>query len=199
MQRTRRVDAEKAEIAVLDLLHALGFDLPLRDGMQDTPRRVVRAWQEFLDYDPGKIETVFETTRADQMIVVSGLRLWSFCEHHLLPFWCDASVGYIPTSGDGSSNRVLGLSKFARIAQLAAHKLQLQERLVGDISDMVKKATGSEDVGVVAAGRHLCLEMRGVRTPGLMVTSELHGAFRTNPQTRAEFLSLAYKASRADV
>lgn len=189
------MDVEKAEIAVLDLLHALGYDLPLSDGMQDTPRRVARAWQEFLDYDAGRVETVFATSRVDQMIVVTGMRVWSMCEHHLLPFWCDVTIGYIPAQA-GDANRVLGLSNFARIAQWAAHRLQIQERLIGEIVLAIRKTSGSEDIGVVGSGRHMCLETRGIRTPGLMVTSELHGAFRENPQTRAEFLDLAYRAAR---
>jgi GTP cyclohydrolase I len=117
------------------------------------------------------------------MVVVSGLQVWSLCEHHLIPFWSRVSVAYL------TGERVLGLSKFARIAHKYAHKLQLQERLAQEIADEVQQVTGSEDVAVLAVGQHLCMVMRGIKTPGHMTTSVLKGKFR-EPEVRAEFLSL---------
>lgn len=167
-----------------ELLRALGED-PDREGLRDTPRRWARMWNEFVGYHDTNVETVFDSVRADQVVIVRGITVWSVCEHHLLPFSCVVSIGY-QTRG-----RVLGLSKFARIAHLAAHRLQLQERLVEDIAAAVEKVTGSPDVAVVARGRHLCLEMRGIRTNAEAVTSVLHGQFRDDVNTRAEFLRLA--------
>lgn len=167
-----------------ELLVALGED-PEREGLRETPRRFADAWREFVEYAPGKTETVFETTHADQLVVVSGMRVWSMCEHHLLPFWCDITIGYL------TQGRVLGLSKFARLAHQAAHRLQLQERLVEEIAQEVCRLTGTEDVAVLAQGRHLCMEARGIRTPGLMTSSVMLGAFRSRHEARMEFLTLA--------
>lgn len=119
-----------------------------------------------------------------QMVVVSGMRVWSLCEHHLLPFWADVSIGYI---ADG---RVLGLSKFARIAHKFAHRLQLQEQLVLQIADEIEAVTGTRNVAVIATGEHLCMTMRGVKTPAMMHSSVMRGVFRTDADARAEFLAL---------
>lgn len=166
------------------LLEALGED-PDRDGLRETPRRWAAMWLEFIAYRDSNSLTTFETVTADQMVVVRGIRVWSICEHHLLPFSCDVAVGYL------TRERVLGLSKFARIAHVAAHRLQLQERLVEDVADAVEKAAGSPDVAVLATGEHLCLTMRGIRTPAVMVTSVTRGRFRDSDPTRAEFMELA--------
>jgi GTP cyclohydrolase I len=166
------------------LLLAIGED-PDREGLRDTPRRWAAWWREFVDHDPGTLGTTFEAIEADQLVVVSGIRLWSLCEHHLLPFWCDVAIGYI--AGD----RVLGLSKFARVARKFAHRLQVQERLTKQIADEVARLTGSPDVAVIARGEHLCMSARGVRAPALMTSSVMRGAFRAKPEARAEFLQLA--------
>ena len=166
------------------LLVTLGED-PTRPGLKDTPRRWAAMWEEFIGYDPGNIDTVFESVTTDQMVVVSGMRVFSNCEHHLLPFWCDVSVGYV------TGKRVLGLSKFARIAHKVAHKLQIQERLVQEIADQVSSLTGTQDVAVIAKGQHLCMLMRGVKTPGEMTTSIMRGVFRKDRQAREEFLLLS--------
>lgn len=166
------------------LLVAIGED-PDREGLKDTPRRVADYWREFVDYNPGTVDTTFEAVSSDQLVVVKGMRVWSLCEHHLLPFWCDISVGYI---ADG---KVLGLSKFARIAHQHAHKLQLQERLVDGIAADVVALTGSPDVAVLASGQHLCMVSRGIRTDGRMISSVMRGVFRTEYEARMEFLALA--------
>jgi GTP cyclohydrolase I len=182
-----RVEPKKVDYTQLhsigrNLLEAIGED-PTRPGLVDTPRRFADSWREFVEYDPGNIETTFESVTLDQMVVVKGMRVWSMCEHHLLPFWCDVSVGYL--TGD----KVLGLSKFARIAHKHAHRLQLQERLVEGIATDLKEIVGTENVAVIAEGEHLCMTMRGVRTPARMISSAMYGAFRTE-QARAEFLSI---------
>lgn len=176
-------DHARAQAAVRELLSAIGED-PTREGLLDTPRRVADFYRALMTYDPGKTETLFDSPGTDQMVVVSGMRVWSLCEHHLLPFWCDVSVGYI------AAGKVLGLSKFARIAHKHAHRLQLQERLVTDIARELVEVLGTQDVGVLARGEHLCMTARGVRTPHEMVSSSVHGAFRDQPAVRAEFLSL---------
>lgn len=177
------MNIEKIESLIAELLIEIGED-PTRPGLQDTPRRVASMWQEFVAFDPGKIETCFETANTDQMVVVRGMRVWSMCEHHLLPFYCDISIAYI------AQNKVLGLSKFGRIAHLYAHRLQIQEQLVEQIANEVMRATDSQDVAVIGKGEHLCMTMRGVKTPAIMVSSSLHGRFRTEKETRAEFLQL---------
>lgn len=177
------VDYEKLVQIGKDLLIAIGED-PERDGLKDTPQRYAKWWKEFIDYDAGKIETAFTLDNNDQMVAVTGMRVWSLCEHHLLPFSATVSVGYIP------EDKVLGLSKFARIAHKYAHRPQVQERLVQEIADEVMRVTGSKNVAVVADGEHSCMLMRGIRTSGSMRTSVMGGLFRSEPETRAEFLNL---------
>lgn len=179
----QKVDYEELQRIGRELLVAIGED-PHREGLIQTPRRFASWWREFIEYDPGKTDTAFEAVSTDQMVVVTGMRVWSLCEHHLLPFWCDVSVGYI------TDDRVLGLSKFARIAHQAAHRPQVQERLVKEIADTVERLVNSRGVAVVAAGQHLCMTMRGVKTDGTMKTSVMRGFFRENSDARREFLSL---------
>ncbi len=157
---------------------------PNRPGIADTPRRFADAWLEFADYDPGRISTAFEHTQSDQMIVVQDMRVWTYCEHHLLPFWCDVSIAYIP------SGQVLGLSKFARIAKKHAHRLQLQERLIADIAAEVQQLTGTDNVAVIGKGEHLCMTMRGVQTEAQMHSSVMLGTFLNDASCRAEFFNL---------
>lgn len=154
---------------------------PEREGLKETPRRFAHWWQEFIDYDPGKIETTFDSITTDQMVIVSGIRVWSLCEHHLLPFWCDLTIGYIAT------NRVLGLSKFARIAHKFAHRLQIQERLTHEIAKEVEAITGSNNIAVHAKGEHLCMTMRGIRSPAKMSSTVMNGVFRVSEAARNEF------------
>jgi GTP cyclohydrolase I len=177
------INFEEIERSAYQLLVAIGED-PQREGLKDTPARYARWWREFIEYKSGSLGTCFEAVTTDQMVVVSGMRVWSLCEHHLLPFWCDVSIGYI--TGD----KVLGLSKFARIAHKFAHRLQIQERLTHQIADKVETLVGSKDVAVLATGEHLCMTMRGIQTPALMTSSVMRGTFLHGPQARAEFLSL---------
>lgn len=159
------------------LLVEIGED-PDRDGLQDTPTRYARWWREFTEYDPGTFDTCFTEVAAGQLIEVNKMRVWSLCEHHLLPFWCDISIAYI------SRGKILGLSKFARIAHGHAHRLQVQERLTTDIANTVEAISESPDVAVRACGEHLCMIMRGIRTAANMSTSVLRGAFRDDPDMR---------------
>ena len=180
------VNQDKLQLLGRALLLAIGEN-PDREGLQDTPKRFAKWWAEFIDYDPGETNRTFEAVTTDQMVVISGVKVWSLCEHHLLPFWADVSIGYIAT------DKVLGLSKFARIAHKFAHKLQIQERLTHEIADEVSKITQSENVAVVTTGEHLCMTMRGIKTGGLMTSSTMRGVFMAEPSARQEFLTLVRK------
>ncbi|GER90816.1 hypothetical protein KDW_49780 [Dictyobacter vulcani] len=166
-----------------ELLVALGEN-PDREGLDGTPRRWADWWREFIEYDPGKTETTFSSDATDQIVCVSGMRVFSLCEHHLLPMWCDVAIGYIPT------DKVLGLSKFARIAHQFAHQLQIQERLGQQIADEVSRITGTNHVAVIVKGEHLCMSARGIRTPGVMTTSVMRGTFRNDRDLRKEFMQM---------
>jgi GTP cyclohydrolase IA len=182
-RKPKRVDYPQLLVLGRELLIAIGED-PESEGLRETPRRWADAWREFMEYDPGTTETTFSSVATDQLVCVSGMRVASLCEHHLLPFWCDVSIGYIPNV------KVLGLSKFARIAQQCAHRLQLQERLGQQIADEITRITGTQDVAVVLKGDHHCMTARGIRMPGRMISSVMRGVFRTEGQTRMEFLRL---------
>lgn len=152
--------------------------------MKDTPARYAKWWDQFLNEEPGNLGTVFPVDSVDQMVVVSGIETWSLCAHHLLPFSASVSIGYL------ANEKVLGLSKFARIAHYAARRPTSQEQLVADVTDMVQEIAGTEHVAVRASGTHLCMTMRGVKTPATMTTSVTRGAFRTEQATREEWLTL---------
>ena len=179
----KRVDYPRLLALGHELLLAIGED-PDREGLRETPRRWADAWREFIEYDTGTTETTFASVASDQMVCVSGIRVASLCEHHLLPFWCDISIGYIPNA------KVLGLSKFARIAHQFAHHLQLQERLGEQIADEISRITGTQNVAVVLKGEHYCMAARGIRSPARMTSSVMRGVFRTESQTHMEFLGL---------
>ena len=179
---SKKIDHAKVKSLVTELLIALGED-PSREGLQETPRRIANFWREFLEYEPGKLDTTFSAVKCSQMVCVTGMRVWSMCEHHMLPFWCDVSIAYI------ANDKVLGLSKFARIAHKHAHKLTLQEQLVTDISADVRAILGTDDVAVHAKGEHLCMTMRGIQTPHRMISTALDGKFHKSEQ-RTEFFRM---------
>lgn len=179
---SKKIDHARVKSLVTELLEAIGED-PKREGLEETPRRIANFWREFIEYDAGKIDTTFAAVKHNQMVCVTGMRVWSMCEHHMLPFWCDVAVAYI------SDDKVLGLSKFARIAHKHAHKLTLQEQLVADIAGELREILGTDDVAVMAKGQHLCMTMRGIKTPHRMISSALSGQFH-NAEQRAEFLRL---------
>jgi len=183
----RRVDTERVADLYRQLLVELGED-PGRDGLRDTPRRVAAWWSEFLSPGPGTTETSFEYECGDgeQLVVTGGISVYSLCEHHLLPMRLRVSVGYVP------SGRALGLSKFARIAHAHARRLQMQERFADHVAQDVVKATGTGDVGVVVAGEHLCMSMRGVREQQARTTSvKLLGRLSVDHGLASRFLVLA--------
>lgn len=188
MANKHRIQVDRARLEAIgqDLMNALGYtgDEP---STKDTPKRWAKWWDEFLNYSDERMGTTFNAEQIDQLVVVSGIRVWSLCEHHLLPFYCDIAMGYIV------NDKVLGLSKLGRIAHYHSHTLQVQERLVAQIADHLSDATGSESVAVVARGEHLCMTMRGIRTPSTMTSSAMRGLFRRDDAARAEFLRLGLK------
>lgn len=180
---------EEAEAAVRTLLRWAGDD-PARDGLIETPKRVVKAFQEYFrgyQDDPEAIlqKTFEETEGYDEMIVLRGIRFESHCEHHLAPIIGRAWVGYIP------NGRVVGISKLARVVEVYAKRLQIQEKMTAQIANTLQEVLDPLGVAVVIEAAHQCMTTRGVHKPGVaMVTSRMLGLFRTNPSTRREFLSL---------
>lgn len=166
------------------ILEAIGADTTSPE-LIHTPERFAKWWEEFIDYQDDNRATSFPSVKVDQMVVVQGIKVWSLCEHHLLPFYCVLTMGYI------AEKEILGLSKFGRIAHQHAHRLQVQERLVEGIAEELAEVTGSPHVAVMGKGEHLCMTMRGIKTPATMVSSSTHGAFREDPTVRAEFFQLA--------
>jgi len=178
---SRLIDAYSTIIAEIDDV--------TRPGVLDTPARAAKAMQFLTKGYRQTLEEVVNgalfPTGNREMIVVQDVELYSLCEHHLLPFIGKAHVGYIP------NGRVLGLSKVARVVDMFARRLQIQEELTFQIAEALQEVTGAEDVGVIIEARHLCMMMRGVeKQNSLMKTSAMLGAFRENPATRSEFLNL---------
>lgn len=182
---------EALERSVTSQLELLGEN-PAREGLRETPRRVVRSLMELTEgyrQDPEAIlSTVFDE-RYDEMVLVKSIEFWSLCEHHMLPFHGFASVGYIP------DKRVVGLSKIARLVHCYARRLQIQERLTQEIAGAIQSHLRPSGVGVVVEAEHTCMAMRGVRAAGKMVTSALLGSLRDRPAARAEFLALTLPKS----
>ena len=178
------VDVAAVERTYRDLLDLLLPGWADDSHTAGTPKRVARWWAEFLDHDPGTYDTVFPLAHTDQMVVVSGIDTWSLCAHHLLPFSTSITVGYL------ARGKVLGLSKFARIARMCSHRATTQEALVEGIANLISEVADTPDVAVVGSGLHLCMAMRGVRIPATMTTSVARGAFRDDDSCRAEWLSL---------
>lgn len=182
------IDFDRAEAAVRELLLAVGED-PDREGLQDTPARVARAYAETfagLRQDPAEVLATTFDIGHDEMVLVKDIELYSTCEHHLVPFHGVAHVGYIPNS-DG---RVTGLSKLARLVDVFARRPQVQERLTTQIADALVSALEPRGVIVVVECEHLCMSMRGIRKPGSRtVTSAVRGQMRSGA-TRAEAMSL---------
>ncbi len=185
------VDVDEAERAVRDLLVALGQD-PDGDHLRDTPRRVALAYEEFLTPRPFVPTTFPNDEGYDELVLARDIPFHSLCEHHLLPFSGVAHVGYLP------GERILGLSKLARVVELFARRLQVQERLTKQVADWLQDALDPKGVGVVIEAEHLCMSLRGVQKHGATtVTSALQGLVRDDPRTRQEFLALTQRSSRA--
>lgn len=179
----------EAEEAVRTLIRWAGDD-PNREGLVGTPDRVVRAYEEFFAgyaEDPVKIlgRTFEETAGYDELIVLKGIRIESHCEHHMVPIIGECHVGYLP------NQRVVGISKLARVVETYAKRLQIQEKLTAEIANVIDSVLNPRGVAVVVEAAHQCMTTRGVRKPGVkMVTSCMLGVFRDDAETRREFLSL---------
>ncbi len=180
----RRVDRVAAERASRALLAALGADLT-DESLRDTPRRMAAAYAELLTPTPFEPTTFPNDEGYDELVVARSIPFHSLCEHHLLPFFGVAHVAYLP--GD----RILGLSKLARVVDVFARDLQVQERLTKQIANWLDEHLRPKGVGVVLEAEHLCMSLRGVQKTGSRtVTSALHGIVREDPRTRQEFLAL---------
>jgi GTP cyclohydrolase I len=179
-----RVDVRAAELAAAQLLVALGADLELED-LQQTPRRVAGAYAELLTPEPFDMTTFPNEQGYDELVLVRDIPFQSLCMHHLLPFHGVAHVAYLP------GERILGLSKLARVVDHFSRDLQLQERLTTQVAAWLQARLEPKGVGVVLEAEHLCMSLRGVQKPGAVtITSALHGLVRDDPRTRQEFLSL---------
>lgn len=177
---------KQRELIIDDLLLTIGEDT-LREGLQETPKRVAKFYSEFFKkgLSPDFKLTTFEGEGTDQMVCQTNIPFYSFCEHHMLPFFGEAAVAYIP------EKRIIGLSKLARLVQFFAQRLQNQERLSMQIGECLHKELKPLGVGVVLRARHLCMEMRGVKASGTQTTtSYLSGVFKDEGSARAEFLEL---------
>jgi GTP cyclohydrolase I len=180
-----QIDRRAAERAVRDLLVALGKD-PTDEHTQETPRRVVSAFTEMLTPRSFNLTTFPNDEGDDELVLARDIPFHSLCQHDMLPFKGVAHVGYLP--GD----RILGLSKLARVVELFARDLQVQERLTKQVADWLQTALAPKGVGVVLEAEHLCMSLRGVQASGSRtITSALHGLLRSDQRSRAEFFSLA--------
>jgi GTP cyclohydrolase IA len=182
--RSPAVDLVRAERAVAELLAALGQDLS-SEQLLDTPRRVAASYTELLTPAPFTLTTFPNDEGHDELILARAIPFSSLCQHHLLPFVGVAHVGYLP------ADRILGLSKLARVVELFSRRLQLQERLTAQVADWLWDQLVPKGVGVVLEAEHLCMSLRGVQATGARtVTAALHGRLRTDPRSRQEFLAL---------
>ena len=183
------VDEPEIQKAVTAIIKAIGED-PQREGLTDTPRRVAEMYAELfrgLDVDPREeLKVGFEEGHRE-MVVMKNISFYSICEHHLLPFFGVAHIGYIPNA----EGRVVGASKLARVVEIVARRPQLQERLTTQIADAVSDGIKPDGVAVVIQAEHLCMTMRGIEKPGSSIlTSAIRGSFQKRAASRAEFFSL---------
>ena len=183
------VDEARIEKAVRSILEAIGED-PERESLVGTPRRIAEMYAELfggMGVDPKEELAVGFEEGHREMVILRDIPFYSMCEHHLLPFYGVAHVGYIPNS----SGRVVGASKLARVVEIFAKRPQLQERMTTQIADAILEALNPDGVAVIIQAEHLCMTMRGIKKPGSnIITSATRGLFRTKAATRAEFLSL---------
>ena len=186
----RRKATEEDALAAVRTLIEWAADDPDREGLLETPRRVVKAYRElFAGYESDPREylarTFEEVGGYDELVILKDIRVVSFCEHHMLPFLGKAHVGYLP------SDRVVGISKLARVVHGFARRLQIQEKLTAEIASAICDILKPKGVGVVIVSEHSCMTMRGVNTPGSrLTTSHLLGVVRDDPRTRQEFFEL---------
>jgi len=181
------MDLQRIERAVRDIISAVGED-PDREGLQETPARVARMYQEMfqgLSVDPAEFLTASFTESYDEMVVLRDIPFNSMCEHHLMPFLGKAHVAYLP------AGKVVGISKLARVVEAFAQRPQVQERLTVQIADLLTEKLEAKGVAVVVEATHACMTCRGIKKPGsVMVTSAVRGRCRTDPRTRSEVMSL---------
>ncbi len=183
------VDQAKIKAATLSIIEAIGED-PRREGLEGTPQRIAEMYTELfsgLDMDAKAGLAVGFEVGHREMVVLRDIPFYSMCEHHLLPFYGVAHIGYIPNK----EGRVVGVSKLARVVEIFAKRPQLQERMTTQVADAILEAIQPDGVAVVIQAEHLCMTMRGIKKPGSnVVTSATRGLFRSRAATRAEFLSL---------
>lgn len=189
---------EEAEEAVRTLIRWAG-DNPTREGLVDTPKRVVNSYREFYagySVNPEEIlERTFEETEGyDEMIVLRDIRVESYCEHHMVPIIGRAHVAYLP------SKRVVGISKLARVVEAFARRLQIQEKLTAQIGETISRVLEPKGVGVIIEASHQCMTTRGVHKSGVvMQTSHMSGLFRSDKRTRSEFMSLVTSGNKQSI
>ncbi len=187
------VDLARIERAIREVLFAVGED-PDREGLRETPSRVARMYAELfsgLHEDPRAHLQKFFTEKYDEIVLVRDISFESVCEHHLMPFVGKAHIGYLP------NGRVIGLSKLARVVEGVARRPQVQERMTETIAGLLMEELQPKGVAAVVEAVHTCMTVRGVRKPGsVCVTSAMKGAFRSNPSTRAEIMTLIYGERR---
>ena len=183
------INQYKIKVAMTSMIEAIGED-PLREGLIETPQRVAEMYAELfsgMDVDPKAELSVGFEEGYREMVILKDIPFYSMCEHHLLPFYGVAHVGYIPND-DG---RVVGVSKLARVVEICARRPQLQERMTEQIADAIFEALQADGVAVVVQAEHLCMIMRGIKKPGTnVISSALRGTFRSKAATRSEFMSL---------
>ena len=188
-QAVKKPSRDEAENAVRTLIRWAGDD-PAREGLLDTPKRVVKAYEEFFKGYTQNAENILsrrfkDVEGYDEMIVLRDITFDSYCEHHMVPFTGRVHVAYIP------GNQVVGISKLARLVEIYAKRLQIQEKLTAQIANTLNEVLAPKGVGVVVEATHMCMTTRGVHKPGtIMQTSQLLGRFRSDPRTRQEFFSL---------
>lgn len=186
------MDKPKIEKAVREILEAIGED-PDREGLIDTPKRIAKMYEEIfagLKQEPKQhLEVYFEEEKYEELVLVKDIPFYSVCEHHLVPFFGKAHVGYLPKDG-----KLTGLSKLARVVETTAKRPQLQERLTSTVANAIVEKLEPHGVIVVIEAEHMCMTMRGVRKPGSKtVTSAIRGVFNNNMEVREEVISLINK------
>jgi GTP cyclohydrolase I len=183
----KQIDLATIERAVREILVAIGEN-PDRDGLKNTPQRIARMYTELfagLFEDPSRHMDVGFTEKYDEMVILRNISFYSMCEHHLLPFMGKAHVAYLPRG------KIIGLSKIARVVEAFALRPQLQERLTGQIADLLMEKLDAKGAAVIIEATHTCMTIRGVKKPGsVMVTSAMRGTFRSNLATRTEAITL---------
>ncbi len=191
--KDKKVDIERVEKAVTEILLAIGEDVE-REGLKGTPERVARMYAELLagmQEEPKEHLRSAFTENYDEIVLLRDISFYSICEHHLMPFIGTAAVAYLP------SGVVLGVSKLARIVDCFTRRLQVQERLTNQIADFIMNSLKPRGVAVVLEASHSCMTIRGIKKPGsVMVTSALRGIFKSDPKSRSEVMSLMHKGNK---